>query len=126
MSSKVKFQLEFVVKASPALLFNYISSPSGLEQWFADNVKSRGEEFVFIWENAEESAKMLSKKTNQSVRFKWDEDEEEGTYFELRLQIDDLTQDLALIVTDFADEDEVDEAKLLWEAQLTKLHSIIG
>jgi hypothetical protein len=81
---------------------------------------------LFIWENAEESAKMLSKKTNQSVRFKWDEDEEEGTYFELRLQIDDLTQDLALIVTDFADEDEVDEAKLLWEAQLTKLHSIIG
>lgn len=126
MLSKVKFQLEFVVKASPALLFNYISSPSGLEQWFADNVKSRGEEFIFIWENAEESAKMLSKKTNQSVRFKWDEDEEEGTYFELRLQIDDLTQDLALIVTDFADEDEVDEAKLLWEAQLTKLHSIIG
>lgn len=126
MSSKVKFQLEFVVKASPALLFNYISSPSGLEQWFADNVKSRGEEFIFIWENAEESAKMLSKKTNQSVRFKWDEDEEEETYFELRLQIDDLTQDLALIVIDFADEDEVDEAKLLWEAQLTKLHSIIG
>ncbi len=126
MSSKVKFQLEFVVKASPALLFNYISSPSGLEQWFADNVKSRGEEFIFIWENAEESAKMLSKKTNQSVRFKWDEDEEEETYFELRLQIDDLTQDLALIVTDFADEDEVDEAKLLWGAQLTKLHSIIG
>lgn len=126
MSSKVKFQLEFVVKASPTLLFNYISSPSGLEQWFSDNVKSRGEEFIFIWENAEETAKLLSKKTNQSVRFKWDEDEEEETYFELRLQIDDLTQDLALIVIDFADEDEVDEAKLLWEAQLTKLHSIIG
>jgi len=126
MSSKVKFQLEFVVKASPTLLFNYISSPSGLEQWFADNVKSRGEEFVFIWENAEETAKMLSKKTNQSIRFKWDEDEEEESYFELKLQVDDLTQDLALIVTDFADEDEVDEAKLLWEAQLTKLHSIIG
>ena len=126
MSSKVKFQLEFVVKASPTLLFNYISSPSGLEQWFADNVKSRGEDFVFIWENAEETAKMLSKKTNQSIRFKWDEDEEEETYFELKLQVDDLTQDLALIVIDFADEDEVDEAKLLWEAQLTKLHSIIG
>jgi uncharacterized protein YndB with AHSA1/START domain len=126
MSSKVKFKLEFVVKASPTLLFNYISSPSGLEQWFADNVKSRGEEFIFIWENAEEHAKMLSKKTNQSVRFKWNEDDEEETYFELKLQVDDLTQDLALIVTDFADEDEVDEAKLLWEAQLTKLHSIIG
>lgn len=126
MTSKAKFQLEFVVKASPALLYSYISTPSGLEQWFADNVKSRGEEFTFIWENVEEEAKLLAKKTNQSVKFKWNEDDEEDTYFEMRLQIDDLTQDLALIITDFADEDEVEEAKLLWEAQLTKLHSIIG
>jgi len=77
MTSKAKFQLEFVVKASPALLYSYISTPSGLEQWFADNVKSRGEEFTFIWENAEEEAKLLAKKTNQSVKFKWNEDDEE-------------------------------------------------
>jgi len=125
MSEKVKYQLEFVVKSSPSLLFNYISTPSGLSQWFADNVNSRGELFTFIWDGSEEQAKLVSKKTNQSVKFKWLEQDDEY-YFELRIQIDDLTQDVALIVTDFAYEDELDEAKLLWETQVGDLHAIIG
>ncbi|MCB0381059.1 MAG: SRPBCC domain-containing protein [Flavobacteriales bacterium] len=125
MSEKVKYQMEFVVKSSPSLLFNYISTPSGLSQWFADNVNSRGELFTFIWDGSEEQAKLVSKKTNQSVKFKWLEQDDEY-YFELRIQIDDLTQDVALIVTDFAYEDELDEAKLLWETQVGDLHAIIG
>jgi len=125
MSEKVKYQMEFVVKSSPSLLFNYISTPSGLSQWFADNVNSRGELFTFIWDGSEEQAKLVSKKTNQSVKFKWLEQDDEY-YFELRIQIDDLTQDVALIVTDFAYEDELDEAKLLWETQVGDLHTIIG
>lgn len=125
MTEKIKFHLEFVVKSSPALLFIYISTPSGLEQWFADNVKSRGEQFIFIWENSEEIATLIAKKNNHSVKFKWDE-EDDDTFFELRIQIDDITQDVALIITDFADEDELEEAKLLWETQLSNLHAIIG
>ena len=126
MLDKIKFQLEFVVKSSPSLLFNYISTPSGLGQWFADNVNSRGEHFIFIWENSEEHAKLINKKNNHSVKFKWDGTDDDDTYFELKIQIDDLTQDVALIVTDFANEDELDEAKLLWETQLSNLHAIIG
>lgn len=125
MSEKIKYQLEFVVKSSPSLLFTYISTPSGLGQWFADNVNSRGELFTFIWDGSEEHAKLLSKKNNHSIKFKWDEAEDD-TFFELRVQIDDLTQDVALIVTDFAYEDELDEAKLLWETQVGNLHAIIG
>ena len=81
--------------------------------------------FTFIWDGSEEQAKLVSKKTNQSVKFKWLEQDDEY-YFELRIQIDDLTQDVALIVTDFAYEDELDEAKLLWETQVGDLHAIIG
>lgn len=126
MTDKEQFELEFVIKSSPSLLFNYISTPSGLSQWFADNVNSRGEQFTFIWDGAEEEAKLLQKKNNQLVRFKWDEDEDEDTYFEMRIQIDEITKDVALIVTDFADDDEVEESKLLWEKQLDGLHRIIG
>ncbi|MGE0560494.1 MAG: START-like domain-containing protein [Flavobacteriales bacterium] len=125
MSEKVKYQLEFVVKSSPSLLFSYISTPSGLGQWFADNVNSRGELFTFMWDGSEEQAKLLSKKTNQSIKFQW-LSEDDDCYFELRIQIDDLTQDVALIITDFAYEDELDEAKLLWETQVSDLHAIIG
>jgi uncharacterized protein YndB with AHSA1/START domain len=126
MSDKVKYELEFVIKSSPNLLFSYIATPSGLSQWFADNVNSRGELFTFIWDGSEEQAKLVSKKTNSSIKFKWIEDEDPETYFELKIQIDDLTKDVALLVTDFAYEDEVEEAKQLWRAQLDNLHSIIG
>jgi uncharacterized protein YndB with AHSA1/START domain len=126
MSDKIKYELEFVIKSSPNLLYSYIATPSGLSQWFADNVNSRGELFTFIWDGAEEQAKLVSKKTNSSIKFKWLADEDEDTYFELKIQIDDLTKDVALMVTDFAYDDEVDEAKQLWEAQLDNLHSIIG
>ncbi len=126
MGDKVKFEAEFVVKSSPKLLYTYISTPSGLSQWFADNVNSRGEKFTFIWESSEEKAVLLSKKMNQYIRFKWNEDEEEEYYFEFKIQIDDITKDVSLIITDFAEEDELDEAKLLWESQVADLHSILG
>ena len=62
MEEKIKFEMEFPIHASPQLLFQYISTPSGLSEWFADNVNSRGEVFTFIWNDSEEKAKLLSKK----------------------------------------------------------------
>ncbi|MDF1672414.1 MAG: START-like domain-containing protein [Vicingaceae bacterium] len=126
MSDKVKYELEFVIKSSSRLLFNYLATPSGLSQWFAENVNSRGEIFTFIWDGSEEEAKLISKKANQFIKFKWLADEDDESYFEFKIQIDDITKDLSLIITDFAEEDELEEAKLLWESQVEDLHSILG
>ena len=125
MSNKIKYELEFVMKSSPKILYNYLASPSGLGEWFADNVNSRGEIYTFVWDGSEEQAKLVSKKTNQSVRFKW-LDADDDTYFEFRIEIDDITKDVALIITDFADEDELEAASLLWESQIDDLHAILG
>lgn len=126
MSDKVKYELEFVIKSSSRLLFNYLATPSGLSQWFAENVNSRGEIFTFIWDGSEEEAKLITKKANQFIKFKWLADEDDESYFEFKIQIDDITKDLSLIITDFAEEDELEEAKLLWESQVEDLHSIVG
>jgi len=126
MSEKIKYELEFIIKSSPKLLYNYISTPSGLSEWFAENVNSRGEIFTFIWEGSEEKAKLLSKKSSQFIRFKWLNDEDDDTFFELKIVVEDLTKDVALIITDFAYEDEIEEAKALWESQVEDLHSVIG
>jgi len=126
MSKKIKYELEFVIKSSPKLLYSYISSPSGLGEWFADNVNSRGEIFTFIWDHSEEQAKLISQKNNQFIRFKWLEDEDEESYFELRIQIDDITKDVSLIISDFAEEDEVEEAGQLWGSQIESLHQVLG
>ncbi len=126
MSDKVKYELEFVVKSSASLLFKYLATPSGLSEWFADNVNSRGEVFTFIWDDTEEQAKLISKKRDQFIKYKWLEDEDEESYFEFKIEIDAITKDVALIITDFAEEDEVEESKQLWESQLDQLHGLIG
>ena len=127
MDDKIKYELEFPIHASPQLLYQYISTPSGLSEWFADNVNSRGEMFTFIWDDSEEQAKLLSKKSGERVKFKWlNGDDDDASYFEIRIQVDDITKDVSLMVTDFADEDEVDEAKMLWENQIADLKHVLG
>ena len=118
--------MEFVVNASPKMLYKFLSTPSGLAEWFADNVNSRGKLYSFFWDESEEVAKLVTKKMDKFIRFKWEEDEDEDSYFEFRLETDDLTNDLSLIITDFAEEDEVEEAKMLWESQVNSLLHAIG
>lgn len=126
MSDKIKFEIEFPIHASPKMLYQYFGTPSGLSEWFADNVNSRGELFTFIWDGAEEQARMLSEKMDSRIRFRWLENEDEDSYFEFRIQVDELTKDVSLMVTDFADEDEVEESKMFWENQISELKHRIG
>jgi uncharacterized protein YndB with AHSA1/START domain len=128
MDDKEKFEMEFVIHASPSLIYQYISTPSGLSEWFADNVNSRGELFTFIWDGSEEQAKLLSKKSGERVKFRWLVDDEEGSsyYFEIRIQVDEITKDVSLMITDFAEDDEVEEAKMLWDNQISSLKQVLG
>ncbi|MGB7394793.1 MAG: START-like domain-containing protein [Pricia sp.] len=125
MDDKTKFQLEFVIQSSPQLLYQYLSTPSGLSEWFADNVNSRGEKFIFIWDGSEEEAKLLKRKSEEFVKFAW-EDSEEGTFFEMKIIVDEITKDVSLFITDFAEEDEVEEAKMLWTNQVSDLKQVLG
>ena len=128
MSDKNSYSIEYDFHASKQMLFQYLSTPSGLGEWFADSVNSRGESFTFIWDDSEEYAKILKKKNNELVRFQWDTDAEEGNsyYFEFKIQVDDLTNDVSLIVTDFAEEDELEESKMLWDNLISTLKQTLG
>ncbi|HEX9599962.1 MAG TPA: START-like domain-containing protein [Mariniflexile sp.] len=127
MDEKIKFEIEFTIQASPQLIYQYISTPSGLSEWFSDNVNSRGELFTFIWDDSEENAKLISKKTGERIKFKWLNDEDDQiSYFEIKIQVDEITKDVSLIVTDFAEEDEVEESKMLWENQISSLKQVLG
>lgn len=128
MDPKIKYEIEFPINSSPQLLYQYISTPSGLSEWFADNVNSRGEFFTFIWDDSEEKARLASKKSGEKVRFKWVDSNNKDTeyFFELNILVDDITKDVSLMVTDFAANDEIGEAKLLWENQISDLKHVIG
>ena len=128
MDQKVRYEIEFPINSSPQLLYQYISTPSGLSEWFADNVNSRGEFFTFIWNDSEEKARLASKKTGEKVKFKWVDDKGKDSeyFFELHILVDELTKDVSLIVVDFAEKGEVEEATLLWENQISDLKHLIG
>ena len=125
MSDKIKFEIEFVIQSSPQLLYQYLSTPSGLSEWFADNVNSRGEIFNFMWDGSEEEAKLLKRKSDEFIKFTWSENEDDS-FFEMRIIVDEITKDVSLFITDFAEEDEIDEAKMLWTNQVSDLKQVLG
>ncbi|MBP8066268.1 MAG: SRPBCC domain-containing protein [Flavobacterium sp.] len=128
MEGKVRYELEFPIMSSPQLLYQYISTPSGLQEWFADNVNSRGEFFTFVWNDSEEKARLASKKSGEKVKFRWVDEENKDAeyYFELRILEDEITKDVSLMVVDFAEENDLAEAKQLWENQISDLKHVIG
>ena len=125
---KEKFQIEIPINSSKGVLFNIFSTPSGLSEWFCDDVNIKKDVHIFIWDGSEESARLISKKRDEFAKFRWLEDEEEriNSFFEFRIKIDDLTGDTALVITDFAEEDEIDDAKELWAAQVDRLKQVLG
>ena len=128
MSKKVSFSIEYDIQASPQLLFQYLSTPSGLSEWFSDDVNYRGEKYTFFWGDSEEYARVLTKKSNEKIRFQWinGESDEEDYFFEFKIQMDEITKDVSLIITDYADEDELEEAKLLWDSLISDLKQVLG
>jgi len=120
---KEKFELEYVVNCSPKVLFNRLSSASGLSEWFADDVSVNGKKFIFIWDGVGHEAELAFKKENLLVRFNWLEDE---TFFEFKITRDELTGDVSLLITDFIEPDEREEIQSLWDSQIALLKHVIG
>lgn len=123
---KQKINLEYTLNSSPVVLFKRLSTPSGLSEWFADDVNLKGKVFTFIWDGSEEQAEMVGNKENKYVRFRWLESEGEENYFEFRISQHELTGDVALEIIDFADVEDVADAEELWDSQVSKLKHVMG
>jgi uncharacterized protein YndB with AHSA1/START domain len=125
MSEKKKFTIEYEIKSSPRILYTFLNEPNGLTQWFADDVNVRDQIYTFTWDDETQKAKLLAMKENKLVRFKWLEDDPQY-FFEMEIIQDELTNDVALSITDFATEETVNERKLIWDNQVQYLISVLG
>lgn len=123
---KHKFELEYTLNTSPDILFTRLSTPAGLSEWFADDVNLNGNVFTFFWDKAEQQAEVLMKKENKYIRFRWLDDTDRKAYFEFKITRDDLTGDVSLLITDFAEEDEKNDSIDLWDTQIAELKHAIG
>jgi uncharacterized protein YndB with AHSA1/START domain len=127
MADKVKIEMEYPVRSSPHMLYNFLSNPSGLAEWFCDDVNSRGDTYRFFWGETEEVATVVRKKTNYFIQYKWEHDDSDNRFsFEFRIDVDDLTGDGLLTVTDYVEHDEESEMRSLWQSQIHTLLRTIG
>ena len=121
-----KFEMEFVIRASADLIYEFFSTPSGLSEWFCDDLNIRNGVFTFIWDEQIQQARLLKTIDGQLARFQWVE-KNDGSYFEFRIQKDDLTNDVSLIITDFAESaQDLISSKKLWQSQIEKLMQVLG
>lgn len=125
MSEKKKFTIEYEIKSSPRILYTFLNEANGLTQWFADDVSVRDQIYTFTWDGEKQNARLVAVKENKMVRFKWIDDEPQ-CYFEMEIIQDELTNDVALGITDFATEDTIAERKLIWDNQIDYLISTLG
>lgn len=126
MTAKTKIQLEFPINCSPSVLYNRLSTASGLTEWFADDVHVKGKRYTFIWKGSAQVAEMVQNKDSRLVRYKWEEDDDEDAFFEFTINKEELTGDVSLIITDFVEDGEEEETIDLWNSQIADLRRVLG
>jgi START-like superfamily domain len=125
MSKKVLYTLEYPVRCSPGILYEFLRTPAGLQEWFAEKVDERDGQFSFSWNGTEDKAELVDSEEDKFVRFRWDymtKDE----YFEWRIDKSEVTNQTILVINDFAEKKEIKDQTQLWEYQVKELFHRLG
>ncbi|MBK6380384.1 MAG: ATPase [Chitinophagaceae bacterium] len=125
MSKKVLYTLEYPVRCSPGILYEFLRTPAGIQEWFAEKVDERDGQFSFAWDGTVDNAELIDSEEDKFVRFRWDymtKDE----YFEWRIDKSEVTNQTILVISDFADKKEIKDQSQLWEYQVKDLFHRIG
>lgn len=125
MGKKVKYTLDYPVRSSANILFQFLTTSSGFQEWFADKVRDEKDGFTFFWSGTSQRAYLVEEEPNRFVKYRW-KGAPEDEYFEFRINKSEITAQMVLTVTDFAEKDDIEDAKQLWETQIKDLLYRIG
>jgi len=124
---RVKYDQEYIFRASPAILYTFITTPTGIVRWFCDEVDiTKDDVFTFSWEGSEEVATMVDDIEEERVRFKWEDADDPDEYLEFRMYKSTITNETVLEITEWCDEDEVGDQKDFWQQLIEKLRFECG
>ncbi len=124
-SKKQEYSLEFPIRCSPTILFEFLSTAVGLTEWFADKVDSKEDKFFFTWNGSVDTAYKIEELENEYVVYRWDY-YDENEFFEFRIEQSPVTNETILTITDFADKYDIEGAQQLWESQVSDLKHRVG
>ena len=125
---RVKIELEFIFRASPTILYKFLTTPECIIRWFCDeaHINGKRDTFTYVWSGSEEVASLIDDIEEERLKFKWEDADDENEYLEFRMSKSDVTNTSILEITDFCDEDEVEDTRALWESQMKTLQSVTG
>jgi uncharacterized protein YndB with AHSA1/START domain len=125
LMKRIPVDLEYIFKASPAILYKFLTTPACLVRWFCDGVDINGDVYTFSWDGSEENAEVVDDIEEERLRFKW-EGAPRHEYLEFRMYLSPVTEETVLEITDFTNEKEVDDLKRLWDSQIKNLRQETG
>lgn len=123
---RVQFTMEFLFRASPTILYKFLTTPSCLIRWFCDEVDIQGDVYTFTWSSSNEVAEIIDDIEEELVRFRWDDADNETEYLEFKISRSPVTDETILEITDFCDKDELEDQQQLWESQVARLQKATG
>jgi hypothetical protein len=123
--AKQLYTLEFPVRCSPVILFDFLASPAGLQEWFADRVDDRDNIFSFTWNGTIEKAEVLEKEQDKFIRFHWLHTPKEE-FFEFKIEKSEVTNQTILVIKDFAEKKEIKDQSMVWNYQVKELFHRLG
>lgn len=123
--AKVVFEIDYILRTSPKILYDFVKSPTHLSQWFCDKCDNAGDEYKFMWKGYTEKAVLIDDIEEELVAYHW-ENTDEDEFFEFAIQLNEISGDTVLIINDFAEQSEVEDQKLWWDNQIQKLTRAIG
>lgn len=123
---RVKFTKEFIFRASPAIIYQFLTTPACLTRWFCDEVDISDEVYTFSWSGSEEEAKLIEDVEPNLLRFVWDDAESDDEFLEFDIRVSPVTGETIMNITDFADEDEIDDQIALWTSQMNRMRAEMG
>lgn len=124
--AKERVVMEFYLNSSPNALYELLSTPSGFSEWYCQDVDVRGDQYTFIWDGEQEATTLIGRKLGEVIRFRRNDDEDPESYYEFRVRIDAMTNEVCLVVTDHAWPHEVEETRNLWASQIETLGRVLG
>ena len=123
--AKEVFEIDYVLKTSPRILYDFVKQPTHLAQWFCDKCESNLDQYNFIWKGYAEKAVLIDDIEEQLVAYHW-ENSDDDEFFEFAIQVNEISADTVLTINDFAETNEVEDQKLWWDNQIQKLIRVMG
>ncbi len=120
-----KVKIDYIFRTSPSMLFKRLSTPSGLSEWFAEDVSVSNDVYTFKWKNYSQAAKFSADRKKFCIKFDWLDEDKEFLIFEIEQS--KMSQDVTLYITDFVEDDEtIDDAREFWDNLIQRFKHKIG